>query len=460
MPQMPITIAEINPISANVVKSEYFYHSKIVFYLLLLYFLLPIVEGPLRYFLWEQQIVWAIYLRDVFVVGIVLYFIINSLVFHRINKIVILLIVILGLHSVVGLFFLRNPLMVLFGWKVFLPVFLGVATYFVFVENLGQVKWFFLIFFLISVSGVVLNYFMEFPWEGLTYALDSFTIEGTRDWGIGYGIKRLAGFSRQSYAAATEILILGIFLVAHGRNLWVKAIVWLMAGLAIFITTSKSLFLAYFVITVLVVFRGTMPEFFKKARILQICLLLIVLTGLLLPILSYAHILEINFYSPNDIIDIVFASFGERLTEGWPEAIAMVRDNGSSLLGRGLGGIGVSQQFFESDLYYPADNVFVYYYGYFGVVGIFYLLYIFYKSLFLDSDKEFFLCLFFILFFQYGITQNGMEHAYFSLFLGFFLAYVSSPEIRMNYLLKNQRPPDSNFDVQNLARRTISGSTR
>jgi len=122
-----------------------------------------------------------------------------------------------------------------------------------------------------------------------------------------------------------------------------------------------------------------------------------------------------------------------RLDDTWPEVIAIIRDYGNLALGRGLGGIGQSQVFFENYLYNPADNIFLYLYAQFGLLGGIYLFYFYFKSRSLDSITELYLCLLVFIIFQYGVTTNIFESPSLCLSVGFVLAHLSNSKLRTEY---------------------------
>jgi hypothetical protein len=99
----------------NSVQSRPTTQSKLIYYFLIYYISLPFIEAPLRYYLVEYDIPWTIYLRDIFVVLMVSWFIFKSFFFSNDSKIFLILIGLLVLHSVIGLIYLPNPYMVLFG---------------------------------------------------------------------------------------------------------------------------------------------------------------------------------------------------------------------------------------------------------------------------------------------------------------------------------------------------------
>ena len=62
----------------------------------------------------------------------------------------------------------------------------------------------------------------------------------------------------------------------------------------------------------------------------------------------------------------------------WPEAIELIHDSGNSLLGRGIGGLGTSQLYFEHDLYNPGDNMFIHIWANYGIIFLILLIGVFF----------------------------------------------------------------------------------
>jgi hypothetical protein len=308
----------------------------------------------------------------------------------------------------------------------------GVGSYYVFIEHLNKMRWVFLILFSILFAGIFINYFIEFPWEGLTYALETFQIEATRE-DITFGIKRLTGFSRTHFEAAIQMLLLIIFLIVHIKNRFIKISVWLLGGLAIVFTTSKGIILSYVLISILLIFSyidSKMMAYYKVYRKLLLSLLTI---GILLPIVTYINLLAIDLKLQNDINEMIFTSFTMRLYDLWPEAIELIREQGNILLGRGLGGIGTSQIYFETYLYNPVDNIYLFLYGNFGLLGVLYLIYLYYKGRSLEITEELYFCLLLFFIFQYGITTSLFDNYLICLVLGFFLGHVNNMQLRLAY---------------------------
>ena len=92
--------------------------------------------------------------------------------------------------------------------------------------------------------------------------------------------------------------------------------------------------------------------------------------------------------------------------------------------------MGTSQQYFEIQKFNPGDNIFLLFYGNFGLLGIGYLLYLAIRGQSLDLKTERFYYLFLFSFFAYGIVTSCIDNALFCLFLGIFLGYINNQKLR------------------------------
>ena len=66
-------------------------------------------------------------------------------------------------------------------------------------------------------------------------------------------------------------------------------------------------------------------------------------------------------------------SFLERMDQGWPGAWDLIFRSGAGLLGRGIGGIGSPQRIFDPQYYFPADNLTIFLFAYFGIFAVLYV---------------------------------------------------------------------------------------
>lgn len=395
--------------------------SSIFFYGIIIYLLSFIIEGPIRYVLQSAGGESLIYLRDIIMLFIILVYVLKVLISGKINKILMVTMFLLFFHAIVGFYYLGKS-QVLFGLKLMVPLLMGMMAYPIFSSRPETIKKLYLIFYLIAVLGVFLNMFVTFPWEGMSYELLGHEIEGTRAW-TALGFKRIAGFSRISFGVAAQTLILSIYLITHLERKWVTVPLWLLGGIAILATTSKSIMVAYGVISLFLIIRKIIPNYhdcYQKALIVPIMIMIA------LPL--WALILN----RQNGGVDIfrkpMFLSLLERMLNTWPDAFEILQKQGNVFLGRGIGAMGVSQVYFESQFYSPGDNLFVYALGFFGMMSIVYFLCIYKLAQKIDLKSDLFYYNFILFFIIYGTLINVIETNFMLLFLGIWLRYLWSKD--------------------------------
>lgn len=259
---------------------------------------------------------------------------------------------------IVGLQFV-SPMQVAMGSYVLLPFAFGITCRPVFERHWAVVAPAIPWLWLVAVCGVVLNLGVEYPWEGFGYAVRNLEVEGSRQWYANGGIKRLAGFARASFDAAVQIQFTAILLAVRLRNSWLRAILWAVTIGAILPTNSKGILFVAIVLAPIVILGRALPQ--SPLRALPAVFGLV---GLALPLST----LLFSFDSPlrDPTLASVTNSFFERLNTMWPEAWVLLHEQGSLLLGRGIGGIGTAQTYFEPALFNAGDNLFMYWLVIFG----------------------------------------------------------------------------------------------
>lgn len=390
----------------------------IVFFSYLVTFVL---ESPIRYALSLAKAEWVFYMRDVAVlvtVGAIAFW---GLVNARTNWLLIVIVDVLLLHSFVSLIYVGNVFQLAFGLKLFLPLLFGVACFTFLHGRLEVLKTPFVILFWLACIGIAINFFTDFPWKGLEYNVGNSTLMGVKEWYSG-GYRRLYGFSRTSANVAVQVLVLGCFLVIFLHGKLIKVIVWSTAGVAIVLSTTKGVFVAYILMTAFFLARYASPAT-QQHYLSGLVVLLAVIV--ILPCISF-------FAEPRDewvkvILTSPLRSFGERIATMWPEGLALVLDKGNVLLGRGIGGVGVAQLLFEGGAYHPGDNLFIYGYLLFGVLIVPYLAIIVFTAQKLrpqSSQEDAFYTTVLLAYLTYGITTSVPESGEFQLFFGLVLGRI------------------------------------
>jgi hypothetical protein len=248
----------------------------------------------------------------------------------------------------------------------------------------------------------------------------------SRQWSSS-GIDRYAGFSRASFSAASQLLILAIWLVVTGKRSVVKLLIWFTAGLGIVLTNSKGPVAAWLIVS-LFFSTGKIMRYGRIWRRLWVSILyftLICVIVLPLSTLVYRYESQLNSYTDLSL----FASFVDRLYSMWPSSLGLLGGGLDWVTGRGLGGIGSAQMFFERDKYLPGDNVFVYLAVTIGVPAACLSLMILAKrvsSFLRHSENGVLVFAIFLFTVIYGLVVNVIEDP----LLAFFLGVVVAASIR------------------------------
>ncbi len=263
---------------------------------------------------------------------------------------------------IVGLQFIP-PVQVAMGLYVLLPFVFGIACGTVFERNWASVARFVPWLWAVAVSGVILNLRVEYPWEGFGYDLGSLEVEGSRQWYADGGVKRLAGFARASFDAAVQVLLTGVLFALGVRRTLLRAVLWGVTIAAILPTNSKGVLLAAAVLAPIVLFGTKLPQTLLRA-------LPAIFGGVALALPISALLFTFDSPLRDPALASATYSFFDRLNDMWPTAWALLSDGGNFLLGRGVGGIGTAQTYFEPALFNAGDNLFMYWFVVFGWVAL------------------------------------------------------------------------------------------
>ncbi|MCR1344681.1 hypothetical protein NRY68_02450 [Acidithiobacillus ferrooxidans] len=138
----------------------------------------------------------------------------------------------------------------------------------------------------------------------------------------------------------------------------IKVLVWIASGVGVTLTTTKGVLGAYLILTTFFI---SGKVFGHKLLWRQIWVLLLLANLSLLVFLPLSTV--IIHYNPtfHGYFDrFIFASFGDRLNYTWPASFGLLHHDVGWLFGRGIGGIGTPQTYFEPSNALPADNLYVY----------------------------------------------------------------------------------------------------
>jgi hypothetical protein len=390
---------------------------KIIVAIVVLWFLTEAFDSVVR---WVLSIVHAdplIYIRDAGLL-ILLALSIASLAAEKRSVIpMFALIWALIIGSCVSLASSLGALQILFGLKVWVPFVVGFAL-----VNTGacgelaKPKACFVLWGIIC-AGIIINHFYRYPWVGLSLTVGNHAVEGNREWEAA-GVQRLSGFSRNSNDAAVVVFILYAYLVTVIKGPLARLSLMVISGASIVLTTSKGLVGVFgatlFIVPMLERIRG--PNDWKRWLLVS-GVIFIAVACIVLPIVS----LQLPFpkLTEGTPEHALFASLVDRAWDTWPRSFALISD-WQVITGRGIGGIGVSQQYFEPGEYVTGDNLFVYVYVTGGLVGLVFCLFAALSSMKLDLQKQSNHVAYILLFcmFGYGLVSSIIESGELCMVLG------------------------------------------
>ncbi|MBW6531612.1 hypothetical protein KZ820_12780 [Sphingomonas sp. RRHST34] len=232
--------------------------------------------------------------------------------------------------------------------------------------------------FYVSVIGVFLNVFIDFPWKDATFEVMGTQQGAAREWTAG-GVSRLAGFSRASYFAAACILVGFCAAEPKLKSFVMKAAAWAVGLVAIHLTTSKAPELAMALLPATYFLLGRLKGTAAPRRKLVANLYMALWVALIFagPLLAVTYGRQLFPRGPG--IGPSYSSLADRVLTTWPNALALVNwgDPVSWLVGRGLGGIGGPQTVAEIDRYNPGDNLAIYLFVIFGLGALLIAFFIF-----------------------------------------------------------------------------------
>jgi hypothetical protein len=333
----------------------------------------------------------------------------------------------------IGMYYVGNLYQVLFGFWAILPFFYGIFISRIVVQHTIKPRYIYILWLMIIV-GIVVDLFYSVPWSGFKFDIGQFQIQASRQWWT-FGISRVSGFARASFEASIQVLILSIVLIYYEKRLFAKLVVWLISGIFIGLTTTKTVMAIWIIISLYFAAATLIPR--TLVLISRFLIAFIVVSGVTLPYISKMILpLEIE----NQVRRFLFLSFQDRLVNIWPGVLELVAERGNALFGRGLGGIGAAQMYYEIN-FLPADNLSLYLYAIGGVFGVVLLLgyglgcsFIYHRE---SKLSELMIVLTLSVLLE-GISVNVLESPYFSLVFGITFSYWYVKMIK-KFFYKNKK---------------------
>lgn len=388
------------------------------------YFFVSILafEGPLRFLLGKFGLDGLIYVKDLMILLNVMLYIIIRLKNGYFEKKIFGFIIFLIIYSGVSIFNGKNYGQIIFAIKMFFPVLLGILLKDIFVNEFDNITKFFLKVYKISIIGAIINLFITFPWDNDSTEMLGMNITMSSTYGAN-GVIRYAGLTRNPGTFAMILLSISLlYMLNRNYNIYNKIVVWIASGIFIYLSTSKAAIITYFIITLIIFIKRRVNILVRINRVLIVINLILPISSI---ILEYEKIK--TFFESGIGRKIPLNSLFDRLINTWPAAFELVKVSGNYLTGIGMGGIGVSQKYFENLLYNPADSLFVYLYGICGVFSLYITMYCYMKvKKVYTTDKEMTILLQLILtmVLAYGITYQSIENGICAIFLGIVFSYM------------------------------------
>ncbi|MCR1344684.1 hypothetical protein NRY68_02465 [Acidithiobacillus ferrooxidans] len=162
-------------------------------------FLLSLVcYGPFRYYMAKFGLAEFVYIPKI-LLFIMIPFMISYI--GRASKALIIGGAIVTLFAGWGMVELPSLDQSLFGVWVIIPLLYGLLSAHYFFNNTNAYKKIFVILFIIALSGVLINVFVQYPWVGASFKIGGEEVQISRRWWA-FGISRIGGFSGASFDAA------------------------------------------------------------------------------------------------------------------------------------------------------------------------------------------------------------------------------------------------------------------
>lgn len=345
--------------------------SKILEIGMVLYLTIYAFEGPIRYLLLHLGLDEVILLRDAMLALILLPVFVTSGIGPVARIYLAWFVAILGIHSIIIYANFRDPTVVAYVFKEFMPVLYGIVLGRLSGAPSRFVVYAFAALWCVTVFGLVLDKFvLTFPWTGLSTVVGGIKVDVGHDWQIHGFDKRVGGFTRSSIHAALFLPLMSMLPLVSVRRWSLRFLITAVTCACVLLTTQKGALVGYILVSVCFLLgygaiRGALKAAFVTGLLLTFTLPPL-LSGMILP-------------SGGGVFSL--SSFAMRTALTWPDAFRWIGHNEVFPFGVGLGGIGGAQRLYAPGEFNAGDNMFLFLYASFGVMTFVYVGYLSYLCL-------------------------------------------------------------------------------
>lgn len=326
---------------------------KLVVTVICLFAFRDMTTSSIRYYLSLARLSPAWFIPDLLSLGIFFYFAWHFAWIQR-SPFAILLTCSAVVSTVIGMLFMQSTAFALISSiKLFLPFFAGAILAGRSLTELRSVRWLLTATFLMSIVGLLLSPYVDYPWLGQT--LNNFGADkqvGKIWWANGE--VRYGGLAGESTMAAYMCVI--PFIVLHRRfSLWQNLALWIPLYIAVDISTSKTAMLtliAFCAIYLVTIIRPRRELAFTKS-IAKLSYLTIPLPFILMILMGGIDLTQI---SPT------LFSMQDRISRTWVFPFIWLSENHPLMLlsGCGLGCFTYPMEYTGlAELMVPVDNFYV-----------------------------------------------------------------------------------------------------
>jgi hypothetical protein len=322
-------------------------------------------EAPIRYWLKFAGADSMIFVRDFLLIVPLLVLFVSQSFAARIHPAYWVFLAIVAVHGSISYINFHTAIPVVYGTKFLIPFLFGFIAATSLTETRGRAFKILCAVWIVTFAALCVDKFGPdnfFPWSGMKTEIGDLKVDISANWDITSGLdRRVAGFTRSSIDAAMLLPMVAL-LIAPRCGFILRVLILAATEWAVYLTTQKGALIVFALVALVLCLPRT--AWYKALNAL--CLILAALV-ILLPLGTQGLLVTINGGT------FSLASLGMRIQLTWPDAFRWIANNDVFPFGAGLGGIGGAQRLYVPNSMNPADNIFVFMYGNFGIPSIVYL---------------------------------------------------------------------------------------